>query len=317
MPETAPAPSVAARPAPLPVAMIGAAARRALGAGATGQVVALFRRSLYLSGADLRLACIGPMEMGAGPLNVLAPLPADIDWRTVGLRVGSAARVIGDQLHVADRIVFPLRQAETWEPQALPDGWRAETVRDNLAGLAAEAKPPAEGLAPWVPALATGALPTDRDDPLLRAAKPPLVALRTWLLEATASQAKTLPVPDRAAGLIGLGPGLTPSGDDLIGGAMIALRALGRDRTADRLADWALGQAREGTGRISRAHLAAAADGQGAAALHAALASLCTTGAPGIVPALRALDAIGHSSGWDALAGAVLAAAAVSPSAAH
>jgi len=106
--------------------------------------------------------------------------------------------------------------------------------------------------------------------------------------------------------LIGLGPGLTPAGDDFVGGAMIALRAFGRTAQADRIADWALPLAETRTGRISRAHLRCAAAGEGHEALHDLLAALGGN-KNAIEAALAALDRVGHSSGRDAAAGALLA----------
>jgi hypothetical protein len=105
--------------------------------------------------------------------------------------------------------------------------------------------------------------------------------------------------------LLGLGPGLTPSGDDFLGGAMIALAALGEAERAGRLADLALPSAARLTGKISLAHLACAADGEGAAALHRALAVLAGPEPGAMGTALTAIDRIGHCSGWDGLAGAV------------
>ena len=99
--------------------------------------------------------------------------------------------------------------------------------------------------------------------------------------------------------LIGLGPGLTPAGDDFVGGAMIALRAFGDARTADRIAAWALPLAQERTNRISRAHLACAAEGEGHEALHDLLSFHETE------KHLARLARIGHTSGLDAAAGAV------------
>ncbi len=100
--------------------------------------------------------------------------------------------------------------------------------------------------------------------------------------------------------LIGLGPGLTPAGDDFVGGAMIALRAFGRAGPAGRIAAWALPLAKDRTNRISRAHLECAAQGEGHEALHDLL---CTFDRKH----LERLARIGHSSGMDAAAGALLA----------
>ena len=105
--------------------------------------------------------------------------------------------------------------------------------------------------------------------------------------------------------LIGLGPGLTPAGDDFVGGAMIALRAFGHAQLADRVAAWALPLAKERTNRISRAHLECAAAGEGHEALHGLLTFKETE------KHLARLARIGHTSGLDAAAGALLALASV------
>lgn len=117
-------------------------------------------------------------------------------------------------------------------------------------------------------------------------------------------------VPVGAAGLIGLGPGLTPSGDDLIGGALCALHATGRGAIAARLAAWALPLAKSNTNRISLAHLACAAEGECSEAVNDAIVALVSGGEAD----LGRIDAIGHTSGWDALAGAVLALRALAHS---
>ena len=106
--------------------------------------------------------------------------------------------------------------------------------------------------------------------------------------------------PDNS--LIGLGPGLTPAGDDFVGGAMIALRAFGRHALADRVAAWALPLAEKNTSRISRAHLHCAAAGEGHEALHDLLCSFEKKH-------LERLARVGHTSGLDAAAGALLALA--------
>jgi hypothetical protein len=100
--------------------------------------------------------------------------------------------------------------------------------------------------------------------------------------------------------LMGLGPGLTPAGDDFVGGAMIALRCFGDAALADRIAAWALPLARTNTNRISRAHLECAAAGEGHEALHDLLCSFEEKH-------LERLARIGHTSGLDAAAGALLA----------
>jgi hypothetical protein len=78
---------------------------------------------------------------------------------------------------------------------------------------------------------------------------------------------------DAAQGLIGLGEGLTPSGDDFIGGMLFGMACL---RAADRLSPRFppeslrrfLTHVRQGTGRLSHTLMCDYAIGQGPEALH-------------------------------------------------
>ena len=65
------------------------------------------------------------------------------------------------------------------------------------------------------------------------------------------------------------------------------------------------------TTALSAAHLAAAAEGFGSAALHELLRAIVAGDAAAMPERLSAVAAIGHSSGWDALAGAAAVLAAL------
>jgi hypothetical protein len=274
--------------------------------GEGGKVVAVFARSFYLADAAGGLACIGPLGLGRGPLNMLCDLPRDLDWPARGLRPGIGARRDGMILFVDGIGAFSLADAVVWRPSSPPGKWDAGTLTEGLAALAAcaasETRP--DGFVSLVGPLARGTVdePGVCTSPLLHLARPGIIALAEWL--ATDGDG---PPGEAADMLIGLGPGLTPSGDDFLGGALIALHTLGRADIAARLAAWALPLAGERTGAISLAHLACAAAGEGSAALHDLLAALLAADKAGIAAGVAALAAIGHSSGWDMLAGATLA----------
>lgn len=266
---------------------LGRAARRALAAGSDWRVFAAFRRSFYCQNAAGALICVGPPAIGAGPLTVLCD-PRSPAYRVDALRPGG---------HV--EFAAALASAKEWRPVPMPPGWDAGVLAEGLARLAAEA--PEAGLAPLIAGVGTTV------NPLLRAALEGIVPLVEWLRIGAPTT-----LPPAVARLIGLGPGLTPSGDDLLGGAMIGLHAFGRPDLAARLGAWTLPRARTRTHAISVAHLECAAAGEGMAALHEVLAALCSAGAPGLRDRLASLDAIGHTSGWDALAGAALVCRALS-----
>jgi Protein of unknown function (DUF2877) len=116
-----------------------------------------------------------------------------------------------------------------------------------------------------------------------------------------------------AASLLGLGPGLTPSGDDLVGGLFFARRLLtldGRDGSAtarawNRAAVLTSQRARQATHPISAVLLGDLIDGEGWAPLHD-LSTVLTMVAPpreAVNESAGRLVAIGHTSGWDMLAG--------------
>jgi len=153
----------------------------------------------------------------------------------------------------------------------------------------APVSPPPELLkAARIPTEGLGCLATGAHNALTVYAQPALEALQHWLAgNALGAEAELL---------IGLGPGLTPSGDDYLGGMLVALRLLGRGAQADALWRWIEPRLTQRTSAISAAHLAAAASGQAHEALHEVL---------GGSPDLERLNAVGHCSGWDGLAGAV------------
>jgi hypothetical protein len=100
-------------------------------------------------------------------------------------------------------------------------------------------------------------------------------------------------------GLIGLGPGLTPSGDDFLSGALATLDALGEHRAHATLAR-TVEENLSSTSALSAALLLAAAGRHVGEHLHRMVSSVLT-GDVGTVLAIA--GNVGDSSGWDMLAG--------------
>lgn len=181
------------------------------------------------------------------------------------------------ELHLprlGERVSVRIEDAQSWAPPAPIEGQPdVARLRDK-----AKARVPAEGL---------GCLVIGKHNALSGHAQPALDALERWLVGNA--------IADEAEQLIGLGPGLTPSGDDYLGGMLVALRRTGRAMQAEGLWRWLQPRLKARTSAISAAHLAAAAAGEAHQALHEVLNGELE---------LDKLDAVGHTSGWDALAGA-------------
>lgn len=306
----------------IPVALLGKHARAALTAGTAWRVLAAFRRSMYCRSAEGAVVCVGHLSLGGGPLNILAPVPSGWSWPDLGVTQETRLEASPAAFRFDGRLTFHFAEARLWQPRAPAVDWDHVAFSDGLRALTAEyhRRRPLGGLAPTIPWILgggpIGGAASGPDRSLWKAAAPGIAALSAWSGSAVGGRRVLADPPRTVEGLIGLGPGLTPSGDDLLAGALIALRALGWPQAADRLGRWLLRRARARTHAISYAHLVCAAEGEGATALHDTLAALSSPGTPGLGGCLDALSTVGHSSGWDATAGlAVVArAAATSPS---
>src|SRR3954464_4939563 len=235
-------------------------------AGGEAEVRAVFRRSCYLSFPGGQYACVGDRSLGCGPLNALVD-----DFRMPSL---------------GERVVLDVAGAQLWTPAPLSQHADADL---RALQAAARGRVPREGF---------GCLVVDAHNSLSGHAQPALDAIERWLVGNA--------LDDDAQALIGLGPGLTPSGDDYLGGVLIALHQLGREVQARGLWRW-LEPRLKRTSAISAAHLAAAAAGEGHEALHACLHALCERDADW-AGVLGDLESVGHTSGWDSLAGVVAVA---------
>ena len=104
--------------------------------------------------------------------------------------------------------------------------------------------------------------------------------------------------------LLGLGAGLTPSGDDLVGGAIFGKRlARAEDRRWTSVGRKLSKEIRQRSHAVSAALFADLAAGRSFAPLHEIAGALIAADDAGAARAARSLVAIGHSSGWDMLTG--------------
>lgn len=287
---------------------IGAVARDvlfdALATGVEGEVAAVFDNSCYVRTPG-GLACIGTRVLGAGPINLRLKPGEDRTWRDLGIRVEMVCSRAGDIVSIGPELWIDVANVPPWTPPPMPQ-WTHATLRSGLSATRAAAvdRCPHDGLARLVFTPAQ----SKPSNPHASAARAPVETVVRTLAPAIASGALDADLSASATLLLGLGPGLTPSGDDLLGGLMIALTALGQANLRDALWDVLRPELDMLTNEISAMHLAVAADGLGSAACHDALNAMLG----GTAPDFGAIDAIGHTSGWDMLAGMVLALAAAS-----
>ena len=258
--------------APLPVVSIGVIARRALAqSGATAAQLPGFSGSPWYQ-ARGEIVWIGSRLPALHPRAVLTsiPLPRRTALRFGPIpRIGWSARLPRlDEAGHARTIDGARRLRRALVAAETPRGFGA-----LLAGIAPSF--PLDLAMQWVNALA---LAIECDD------------------------AEAAFQPARA--LLGLGAGLTPSGDDLVGGALFGRRLVSRGNARwTKLAQRLVGEIRLRSHAVSAALFADLAAGRSFAPLHQMADALAAGNREAALAAARTLVAIGHSSGWDMLAG--------------
>ncbi len=231
------------------------------------------------------------MNAGTAALQPVAGFEATAyAWRN-GVLVWAGKRAQTDH---------PRHALHPWQPPALRVHARdlragANTCLNLLHGL------PAKGLLRWLQAQE---LPFP-----FRLATPRFDAVRRAL------HAHDLPALEAAClRVLGLGPGLTPSGDDFTGGVFFALAHAAPNDWHEPLVDVRmrlLAAARAATNEISAHLLADLLNGASYRALHELLAALQDNEHAAIGHHTQTLLGLGASSGADMLAGLLLALTAL------
>ena len=248
----------------------GAASRRLervlTGPVQPARILGVFPAAVYLAAGDDVVAVLSRDAVRL-PLAVVVPA-ATRGGPFAGIELGQPATVGGGS-------VLGVAVHRWWTPAQPPALVRPEHLRHRATLLQRALVVRRRALAPAVAAALAEV--TDGDDPA-----------------------------GAARALVGLGAGLTPAGDDVLGGLLLALRHLGRPWAADRLWAAVASEVPLATTALSAALLAAAADGDAIGPAVGVLTSLA--GHAPVGPALDALLAVGASSGSD-LAHGLLAGA--------
>ena len=271
------------------------------------------RRHAAEAGAGLKVVALGArarraLERSGGvahPLAAFAESPwydaaGEIVWVGARLPALHPRAVLTESPPVRGRVLrFETIPRTAWSP-------RVQTLdrrhRDSFVAGARRLKAHADrlGTAGGFGALLVGQVPQfplDRAVPLVRA-----VNRAFDDDDPAAAFAAALP-------LLGLGAGLTPSGDDLVGGAVFGRRiASGADPRWTRVGRKLSHEIGSRSHAVSAALFSDLAAGRTFAPLHDIAQALVAQDDEGARGAAGSLVAIGHSSGWDMLCGFLIGA---------
>ena len=291
------------RPSRIDVSFAGYVARRVLRGEVRARVEAVFENSFYLNARENWLCLAGP-SVAMGPVVLRCEVPEETDWRATGILVGMTAQLGDTSIHLQPFFVFSFADTYDWTPPAIPE-WTPQSLSRgvSLVGIWMRGCVNCgEGLGELIHPN-SGAGPKSV---VAQRASGSVRSLCDWLAVVLASSNKLpMVLSDTIDRLIGLGHGLPPSGDDFLGGAMIGLQLVGRSDLSKLLFENVEGKVALRSNAISAAHLAAAAEGAGGEWLHGALNGILTGDVELLPTALTNVGRMGHTSGLDALAGAI------------
>lgn len=255
-------------------------------------VLHVFDPVVNLVNAESRVLSIVHPVVGNGPFSLVVPDTKFSDFIEAGSQIGSLSGLIqvGElQIDYADAPLWaPTPDWDAATPSTFP--WVVEQLRallsehadpDSFAQLVIS---PSHAEQPWAKTLAAARQPADD---LLAA------------LERTDLQG----IQDAAVKLAGLGPGLTPAGDDFLVGVMHGLYAVHSELNALTLCLNIAEAAIPRTNSLSAAWLEAAARGEAGEPWHQLLTAIAAQDQAGLEAAVLRILPTGHTSGADALGG--------------
>lgn len=272
--------------------------------GGNACVLHVFEHSCNLIDQRGEILSLVTADLDVGPFSMLVEprSPAFNQW--VGPDTPVTLSSEGLSLGAVN---IDLHDAQTWEPRL---DWEAPNrslydlidwlpiLREVLTSLAPENS---LGRLPFFNQANTGGMnqsATGLSENLLQAACLPAATLCQGLVQGDLGA-----VQNGAAGLAGLGSGLTPAGDDFILGAALSTWLIYPSERAQRLVALMAANAVPRTTRLSAAWIQAAARAEAGKRWHNLFDALAAKDEARFEESLVNLAAVGHTSGSDALAG--------------
>jgi Protein of unknown function (DUF2877) len=275
-------------------------------------VLGIQRRACWLAVGDGSLVILSTPDAPLAPNALAVDVAAHLMLADAGFRAGQVVALVGSAPSDPDADwLVTLDSASTWEPRPRVERIVLRDLVDRLRRARATVVADGEGgsLLPllWASGADAGAW------------RPGLVAVAgipARLLCNAAVRGDAASAARAARGLGGLGPGLTPSGDDLLAGFAAAWilvgDSLGLDGVArERVTDGVVVGARRGASPLGRAWLDHARRGELLEPMTRFVAALLGPEACDLAATVRGALEVGSSSGTDWMVGFLLASGAI------
>lgn len=249
----------------------------------SARVHSVFRSVINLTTAG-ELIAIAPDEAGGLPNGILFAGAAD--FRAQGIRAGMPVAIVGASVRISDvGLVIRLAGARPWSARMPAADGRRWPARSTAVHALAHRDPHG----------------TDTDVATVGLLAMPVARQRLDEVSRAVVRADRRAAAAAARPLVGMGPGLTPSGDDALAGMEAALHALAHPAAGFLAA--ALDDVAERTTTVSATLLRHAARGEFTERIHRLLSALLGEDDAALAGAIERAIAWGATSGMDGLIG--------------
>lgn len=285
------------------------------GTGETGYVHSVFNQVINLAFPGRGLVSVSTSAISNSPTNIVTNLKDHCGWPELGINAGTEVVTTGKLLCLGP-VSVDLSTASLWIPSIkhrlapLPT---QEIARNILRlGSCADRYLKPHGLSPLLPylneLLAGSCPPAVHYDPFLRTAATGIACLITSIKSGDLSV-----LCQQSKQLIGLGPGLTPSGDDLLAGLMAGMAFTEKAASltpppvpVELINDAIVSQSEGRTNDISRQLLEFSARGEVTETMEAVILAVLQGPEDQLEQSAVRLLNVGASSGADQLLGIML-----------
>ncbi len=295
----------------LRASVIGSRAAMVIANSKEGKVHSCFKRTLNLS-LEKGLVGVTSSRAPRSPINIHVDLPNGVEIGTFGVKTGCRVIIERSSLAVSNYLCVLLDEADIWIPSKIVDQASLEIVRHNIQLLQrflhfVSIKEGFGAILPLLPKI----LEQGKFKELSVKPMQPTFVLEKIIEIVKSIRERDLDSLGRCCkGVLGLGLGATPSGDDLLIGLMASLqwtvRSLGGDvRYVNAICNEIYSRCSTTT-ELSKTLLSCASRGEVNEVIEDVLRSLLSRTENELTDSLAELLKMGETSGVDTLAGIYL-----------
>jgi hypothetical protein len=293
---------------------VGSTAARSLDQDRIGQVHSVFTRVVNVLTSGNRLISVVGADVGNGPINIVTNLPQSTSMASIGIRKNDEVLNVDGSIVLGNNVlIISTKNAKEWKPQRIFRGkvLAIKKMRDNLMTMREVtcAHGRFGGLAQLIEYVEEGRLDKiagQELNPFARRALPHLSMLMKTIRAGDYQGTKR-----NAQELVGFGPGLTPSADDVLSGLMASLTLISENLNicGDSISEVnksIISCIQDRTTLISQEFLMHAAVGEANEPILALIEKILTARPNEVEETTKHVLAIGEASGTDVVLGIFL-----------